>query len=198
MTKQNFNSFFNPLNDFNQMLHVILLLIRTKCTLNYEEYATILTEHLKKRFLPRNIELAVNKLPGLFSSNEKIENLIQMLIEFDQMCEKVQKRVENKLKACLKCNINLVQSQQFNVTCYDMSIATNDIIYVHKCPNCHASYYPSYYTNELDNKFNYDRFNENDYFLLSKKTAFTKNFMTTLFTLVFKNAISLKGNVKKF
>jgi hypothetical protein len=193
MVKPSFNSYFSPLNDFNQTCYLVMLLTKTNCSLEYDEYAELMSQHLNKRFSARNIEIAISKLPVLFGTEEPLEDIINGFAKFNNLIERASIRVARDIKKCSKCYHDSFQISQFRVTCYDHNKVSHNLISVKKCTACYYSFLPSYYFDEAETKYNYDSFNNNNYFLLSQQTAFTKNFLVILFTLVFKNALSIKG-----
>ena len=180
---------FCPLQDIQQFLALIIILIRTNGSLDYDEYREILRNIFNRSFSLRVLEQAINRIELLFGY--KIEKILEFIKTVNFHCDKATIKLSVNLKLCVDCNIALKPIDSFQVTCYDHHMVHNGQLERLECPKCKCIFNPTYKIKDNEKLFYAKQ--QTNVFIISQKTAFTKSFIFSILTLIFRNGLSFKS-----
>lgn len=198
MKQVQLSSFCAPLNDFHQLFMLLFILIRTNGSLDYSEYAEILSSYFKKRFLERTIVHSVDKIKTLFFEDKfSIAQICDEFNNFEQTFRHAKIKTTVPVKTCANCTNKdeLIECNPFTVTCYDYNSVTIQDIQQLSCKSCLSQYNCTYWSKSNSFEFQYGESIKSNFFLISRRTCFTKKFITMLLTLVYKNGLAIKSKL---
>jgi hypothetical protein len=193
MERNSFNSFLQPLKNFDELLYTIYLLTHLK-HLHLDSLCLILERITHRVFLRSDLELFMRKL-SLFSEQYGI-NFFSTIHDLPEMINNILKSESKCLKfvspaiSCSFCSSKSLNEMNGEdaISYFVSQKPMKASIIAKKCFNCGACHYLSYAEKEQSRK-PFDYFTENRFIAFSRETIFETHILK-MFTsdLLFKHS----------